>query len=199
MAIMMNNNIRFTEDGVALTGADLEIIREAFLPEISEITAKIEEIYGPIDNTYSLSINFNSNDSICTETNEAMKTVTICLPTYTMQNDIYQRRLNLSHELVHTVTPCDPARPTFFDEGLADYLSEEHVQRQNTSNDLKHITALNLVKNLLNIDREIINKLRKECPSKKISDYTMQDLKELMEGNSLSDADLQQLTKSFWV
>lgn len=193
-------SITFKKDGVELIGNQWDILKDKVLVEIKEIIEKIEQKFGPIDKTYSLTaINFNSQDSIVTQVDEIKKTIIINLPAYNMENDnnsTYQRKLNLSHELIHTITPCeDPNKTTFLDEGLAVVFSEAYTGCDSSPSNT-YFEARKYVLKLLQIDNEIIKKLRKKYPEKKISDYTTQDI---MEDISLTSLNLiQNLTKHFY-
>lgn len=173
-------NITFKKDRVELIGNQWDIIRNEVLVDIEKIIARIEEEFDSTDKTYLLTtINFNSQNASVTEVDEITKTMIINLPAYDMGNDnnsIYQRKLNLSHELIHTITPCgDPDKTTFLDEGLAVVFSEKYTGCGSGPAG-NYYVAKNLVLSLLNIDNQIIRKLRKKHPDKKISDYTIQDI-----------------------
>lgn len=83
--------------------------------------------------------------------------------------------------MIHTITPCeDPNKDTFLDEGLAVVFSEKYAQGGDSvpKEAYNFCEARKLVSNLVKIDKEIIKKLRKKYPDKKISDYTTQDIME---------------------
>jgi hypothetical protein len=193
-------NITLKKDGVPLIGKQWGKLKGEVLAEIRIIIARIEEEVGPRDNTYSLTINFNSQKAIVTEVDEIKKTVIINLPTYVMENDdeaVYQRKLNLSHELVHTITPCpDPSRATFLDEGLAVVFSERYTGCESCPVDQRYIVARNLVLSLLNIRSDIIKQLREKQPDKKMSNYTIQDILENILPRNLRL--VETLTKCFY-
>lgn len=195
-------NITLKKDGVELIGKEWDRFKHEVLLETDEIIKKIEQRFGPRDKIYSvISINFISQNGPVTQVNEAEKTIIINLPAYAMSKDsAYQRKLNLSHELVHTITPCsDPNKATFLDEGLATMFSEEYTGVSdsigNNAQFKNYSIARNMVLKLLKIDNEIIKKLREKYPNKKISDYTIQEITEEMSPSIISLA--QELTQSF--
>jgi len=175
-------NITFTKDCIEL-GNEWDILRKELLIAINNITTIIEEKYGPIDKNYSLTaLNFDSKIKVpITQVKEVEKQVIIHLPVFTMQGDPdskYQRNLYLSHELIHTITPCaDIAKATYLDEGLATFFSEWYTNCLSGPPD-RYETARNLVSKLLSHDKDIIKNLRTKYPNKKISDYKMQEIRD---------------------
>ena len=120
------------------------------------------------------------------------------LPSYTLDSNsgsIYQRKLNLSHELTHTITPSELShKPTFLDEGLTVLLSEEYTGCD--SNPPKNYPkAKKLVLELLTIDKDIIKSIRRKYPDKKISDISKDELIGINPGIPISLA--QELTNPF--
>jgi hypothetical protein len=194
-------NITLTKDGGKLTGNEWDALRSAVMSEIERIVTGLEEKFGPRDGTYpSITVNFNSGQRIDTVVDETRKTISINLPAYEMHNDensLYQRRLNLCHELTHTITPCrDPNKATFLDEGLATVFSEEYTGAKSGAHG-KYREARDLVLKLLELDNEVIRKLRVKYPDRKISEYTLQDvLGELSPSSSATDI-VQKLLKPF--
>ncbi len=192
-------SIKLKKDGNDLNDATLmgEVAKE-----VEKITKIIEDSFGPVDKTYSLTaINFCSQDIWCTEVCETLKTIVIHLPFYvTRSGKEWQRSLNLSHELVHTITPCEnSSNATFLDEGLAVVFSERYINKGRDctgNNNQKYSKARGLVLKLFNTDEKIIKKLRSKYPDKKISDYTIQDI---VEENPLVDRNLaESLTEKFY-
>lgn len=169
---------KFKKDGIELAGVQTDGFKKEVSAEIEEITKMIEADFGPMDRAYPLTINFNSQNAIVTVVNE--NSITINLPIYAMDDNSgskYQRRLNLSHELIHTITPSrDASKATFLDEGLAVVFSEQYTGCDSHPSQERYALAKKLVSQLLKIDKEIIKKLRNKYPNKMISDYTAQDI-----------------------
>jgi hypothetical protein len=173
-------SIIFTKDGIELIKDKWSGLKADFADEISRITSRIQQAYGPIDNSYSLTtLNFNSINAVATVVDETTRTITINLPAYTMADDtdaLYQRKLNLSHELIHTITPCaNPMKATYLDEGLATVFSEEYTGCDSGAPQ-KYQEARDFVLRLLETDNGIIKKLRLRYPHKRQSDYTVEDI-----------------------
>lgn len=189
-------SIILKKDGVDLID---DKFKNEVAKEVNEITGMIEQKFDPVDKTYSLTtINFNSQKKQCTQVFEAQKTIIIHLSDDDMEDGrIYYRKLHLSHEFMHTVTPCEDLKKIIFlEEGLATVFSEEYTGGCNSNPPIEYALAKCLVSKLLGIDREIIKKMRKKHLNKKISDYTIQDI---MGENPLVDINLAQgLTQKFY-
>lgn len=192
-------NLNLTRDNKVL-GNGWDDLRSAIKTEIINIIARIEDKYGPIDTTYSLkTVNFDSSNKIFTMVDEKSRTITINLPQYIMNEDddaLYQRKLNLSHELIHTITPCgDSNRVTFLEEGLATVFSEDYTGCESSSAGNYQIARVRVMK-LLKMDTMIIQKLRMKHPHKKLSDYTVLDIAGELSSPNLSL--IQELVKPFY-
>lgn len=171
--------INFKKNGVELNSPEWDMLKAEISMETESITQNIERAFGPIAQGYSLAINFISTGGPVTQVNNSLMRITIHLPEYVMDSDDnskYQRKLNLSHELVHTITPNENSSSvTVLEEGLATYFSEEYTGHNGGAPE-NYANAYNLVSQLLRIDRAIIKKLRQRYTYKKISEYTMEDL-----------------------
>jgi hypothetical protein len=169
--------------------------------ELKTIYKMVADEYGPIDNTYSIIINFNSANAIVTETDEKVKLIRIHLPIYEMNakshNEIYQRKLNLSHEIIHTITPnSDPSKTTYLEEGLAVVFSDKYTKSIGVPSDKKYEDARKLVLKLLEGNSNIIKILRIKYSKIKIADYTSKMIKEIIP--TIDDGLLHDLTKKFY-
>lgn len=189
-------NILFEKDGIVFIDND---VQQSFTAEIKKIYELVEEQFGPIDKTYITTINFNSAGRIVTEVFEEPKLIRINLPIYEMSDSCedtkYQRNLNLSHELIHTITPCsDSNKATFLDEGLATVFSERYTGCDSNPPE-KYIKARSLVQELFNQDDQTIKKVHTKYPQIKISDYTIEMIKDV--SPSIDIHLLQKLTKRF--
>jgi len=171
--------ITFKKNGFELIGPEWDVLKDEITKEAENITLKLEVDFGQIVQGYSLTINFSSTNSPMTQVNSTLMMITIHLPEYVMKSDdeaVYQRTLNLSHELVHTLTPNENSSSvTVLEEGLATYFSEEYTRR-NSGAPGNYANACNLVSQLLKIDKNIVKKLRKRFPDKRISEFTMDEL-----------------------
>ena len=153
---------------------------------------------------YSLTIKFNSENDINRQVDSTPMRIIINLPMYTMNSDEGskdQRLFNLSHELVHALTPDEKSEVTVFEEGLATYFSEEYtykklrVKLRVPPGKEAYAIAGNLVRQLLKMDKAIVKKLRERHPDRKLSELTEDDFIDVLGPEVTSLA--KSLTKQF--
>ena len=174
--------IEFKKNGVELNNQKWGLLKKEITIEIERITRKLEKFFGPVSKGYSLSLNFIPGKAPITIVKNSLMKITINLPDYEMnseENSRFQRSLNLAHELVHTLTPNEKSNEvTVFEEGLATYFSEEYtnIEESVPQKMYDYANARNLVRQLLQMDKDIVKKLRKSHPSKNISEFTVDDL-----------------------
>lgn len=196
----MNVNIVFLKDGDSITDPKWVDILADVSAEANEIREKISNAYGPFQDGYKLRINFNSENRIQTCVNVVLKEITIDLPEYELNQDDnarYQRSLNLSHELVHTLIPHrDPAKVTVLEEGLATHFAETYTRVSSCPN-ADYANARDLVSQLLKIDKDIVKTIREKHPTKSLYEFTVLDL--LAELCPQENALVQSLTSPFYL
>jgi hypothetical protein len=174
--------LRITRDGIELMGAAARAdCRRAVAAEVSRIAVELERVLAPRDGRYvpQTTVNFDSDGRICTVVDEGSRTILIHIPLSCMEADpasLYQRSLNLSHELAHTLTPCgEPGRATLLDEGLAVFFAEAYTGRPSRP-PRRYREARDLVRMLLATDNGVVRRLRARHPGKRICDYTAPDI-----------------------
>ncbi len=176
-------------DRLTIDGDEPQQLRDELQHEVDNIATQIENRYGLMDKAYTLFINFYPGKEPVTETNEINKQVVIHLPLYTLaKSEKWQRKLNLSHEMIHAITPCqDTSKTSYLDEGLATLFSEQYAG--GTSNPPpKYAEAKKLVDDLLSVDAEIIKKLRAKHPTKKLSDYSADEILQQLPAEKIPEA-----------
>ena len=158
-------------------------IQSEFTSEMNKIKELIEKDYGPIDQSYSLIINFHPGGEFVTQPCKKNKTIKINLPDYVLNTKdpsaIYQKKLNLAHEMVHTISPEDDTKKlTYLEEGMAVVLAEKYVNSDSHPPD-KYFDARNSAQELLKLDPEIILKVRTNNPNKTISEFSVEMFQEV--------------------
>lgn len=135
---------------------------------LGEILNDAEDRYGKRDETYRiLGVELSTDQEPYIwfpEYNNDKKSVIIRL-TDNCLKDINRAIFQLSHEVVHCLGPCQNSN--FLEEGLATYFSEIKAKEYGSTyyaNDPKYITARDLVKNLLQLNDDIIKMARKREP-----------------------------------
>lgn len=193
--------IDFKQNDVVLNGSVRNTLKEEFTTEVEIINRELEKSFGTMSHGYSLTINFNSKNEIVTQVYCNLRKIIIHLPEYTMKSDEnskYQRKLNLAHELVHTITPNEKYdKVTVFEEGLAAHFSEKYIDYRLKVPPEKtaYRKALELVIKLMKMDEAIVKKLRERHPAKKLSDFTEEDFIDVL-GPEATDL-AQSLAKPF--
>ncbi len=168
--------------------------------ELGKIHQLVETHSGPINQPAALVINFNGANAQVTEYDEQSGRLRINLPSYELNaqdgDQLYQLKLGLSHEYVHTITPeSDAAKATVLEEGLAVLISEKYTGASSTP-PANYAQARDNVSHLLQYNENAIKELREKNPNSHISDYTIDMIREV--APEASDELLSNLTGKFY-
>lgn len=104
-------------------------------------------------------------------------------------NNEYMALYQLSHEVYHLLSPTGKYDANNLEEGLAVYFSKLYLNRFNqnifnwetaTQSDNRYYNAYNLVRQILEIEPNIIKDIRSKFPEIKTSHLTIDEFKEVM-------------------
>jgi len=165
--------------------------------KLGHIIKEAENRYGERDKSYTiLGVEFNQDGHprIWYPGNRKDVVIQISLSCI---NDLNRAVFQVSHEIIHCLSPTGIKSANQLEEGLANLYSIEYTKQNGhgiwTASDTKYTDATKLVEQLLNIDSDIIKKARNIQPT--ISKIDKEILKQ---ANSLVPADLaEKLTERF--
>lgn len=185
-----------------ITGNEFDFIKQTLIDHYEKLIIEIEDDYGKIDNNFEVvAIEFKNEVPLTCISPD--REITIILGLYTL-TDINWTIWQLAHECVHLLSPETQGNipPTCLEEGLATYhakkysfnICNNYYDYPNNPLTLKYYYASEDVRNLLQLDPEIIKKVRAIQPS--ISRITEQDL--LSANSRLDTGFCIKLCKSFY-
>jgi len=144
---------------------------------LGDTLRKAQELFGERDKDYTiLGVEFVLTDRPQVWYPGNCKNIIIQLNKYALE-DVNQALYQLSHETVHCLSPKGKKIANVLEEGLATYFSEWYMQQNGLGpwhpTLQEYIDAINLVKQLLAVDAELIKKVRQITPT--ISDIKPDD------------------------
>jgi hypothetical protein len=157
-----------------------------------------EEKYGKRDKSYTvLRIDFTDQEVPHIWYPDDCKNVVIRI-TENCKKDMNQAVFQIAHETIHCLCPTKKDTANILEEGLANLFSIEYCRENNHGSDWKatnqaYTDASNMVEALLEIDKDIIKKLRVIEPT--ISDITKEII--LRVNSEISEGLANDLTKMF--
>lgn len=160
------------------------------------ILNQIQILFGEKDNQYTfLGIEFEKNGPLIWYPG-SQKNISIILSTTALEN-YKQAIFQLSHELIHLLSPSGKQNALILEEGLASFFQMEvstHLNLEFNLNNERYIKAAKLVRSLFELDfktnnqnNNIIKRIRNKKPN--IKDITKEDILEELSNVSIDNAE----------
>lgn len=146
--------------------------------KLSHIIQTAECNYGERDKTYTiLGVEFTNNGNPQIWYPGNCKHIAIQI-TMNCQNDLNRAVFQVAHEVIHCLSPSGGQNANVLEEGLANLFSIEYCKKFGhgnswVSSQQEYTDASKKVKQLLEIDKEIIKKIRTIHKTVSINDKTM--------------------------